>query len=380
MQAHERAVARAAGGRTALNLAGVAPARVGRGQCVVRRDDGWEVTDRLDVSVQVLPDAARPLRTRGRLQAFLGTAEVAATCVLLTVGELAPGARGYAQLRLARPVPAAPGDRIVLRSSERRTIGGAVVVDASPARHGRGGRAAERLAVLERGRPVQVLAQRLRDAGRVGLVDADPAAVAATGGVVVGGVALAAHVADAAREALLAALAAPVSLAAARAATGLGPAAAAGLVEEVVATGDAVREGPRLRAVGAQDPAAAALETVARALAEGGLRPPSPGRLAETSGLPAGVVQEALARLRERGRAVRAGDMWFDAAAVLTARDGARAALADGPMAIGALRDLWGVGRRHAVALAADLDASGLTRRQGELRALRREREGPVGR
>jgi hypothetical protein len=41
-------------------------------------------------------------------------------------------------------------------------------------------------------------------------------------------------------------------------------------------------------------------------------------------------------------------------------------------MTLGALRDLWGVGRRHAVALAAHLDASGLTRRQGDARALRR--------
>jgi hypothetical protein len=41
-------------------------------------------------------------------------------------------------------------------------------------------------------------------------------------------------------------------------------------------------------------------------------------------------------------------------------------------MTLGALRDLWGVGRRHAVALAAHLDASGLTRRPGDARALRR--------
>jgi hypothetical protein len=41
-------------------------------------------------------------------------------------------------------------------------------------------------------------------------------------------------------------------------------------------------------------------------------------------------------------------------------------------MGIGALRDLWGVGRRQAVALAAFLDASGLTRREGDVRVLRR--------
>jgi hypothetical protein len=41
-------------------------------------------------------------------------------------------------------------------------------------------------------------------------------------------------------------------------------------------------------------------------------------------------------------------------------------------MALGELRDLWGVGRRHALALAAHLDASGLTRRVGDRRVLRR--------
>ena len=74
---------------------------------------------------------------------------------------------------------------------------------------------------------------------------------------------------------------------------------------------------------------------------------------------------------------MRAGDLWFDAAAAAGARDHAREALASGPMTLAALRDLWGVGRRHAVALAAHLDASGLTRRQGDARALRRGAASP---
>jgi selenocysteine-specific elongation factor len=375
VQAHERAVARAAGGRTALNLAGVAPRDVPRGACVVRAGDGWTATERLDVALELLPDAGRGLRTHGRLQAFLGTAEVPATCVLLTGPALAPGERGYAELRLGRPVPAAAGDRLVLRSSERRTVGGAVVLDAAPVRDGRRGRgrAARRLAVLDRGQPEHVLAQRLRDAGPDGVAGVDPAAAAAAGGVALpGGVALAPEVAAAARAALVAALDAPLSLAAARAATALGAAAAERLVDHLVAAGEAVRDGPRLRRTGAADPAPAALDAVARELAAGGLRPPARARLAELTGLPAAQVEAALARLRADGRAVRAGDLWFDSARAAGAREHARAALAEGPMTIGALRDLWGVGRRQAMALAAHLDASGLTRRQGDVRALRR--------
>jgi selenocysteine-specific elongation factor len=372
VQAHDRTIARAGGGRTALNLAGLAAADVPRGACVVRAGDGWSATDLLDVALEWLPDAGRRLRTRERLQAFLGTAEVPATCVLLEADALEPGERGDAQLRLGRPVPAAPGDRVVLRSAERRTVGGGAVIDAAPARHGRGGRAAERLAARESGAPARLLAQRLRDAGADGLAaDLDPAAVATAGGTALpGGVALDGAPAAAARGRLLAALASPLSLAAARAATGLGPAAADALIAGLVGAGEVERDGAGVRRPGAGAPTGS--EEVARELAAAGLRPPSVDRLAGAAGLTRAEAEAALGHLRAEGRAVRAGDVWFDAGAVAGAREHARAALASGPMTLGALRDLWGVGRRHAAALAAHLDASGGTRRRGDARELRR--------
>jgi selenocysteine-specific elongation factor len=151
VQVHDRPTGRATGGRVALSLAGIARDRAPRGSCVVRREDGWSAAERLDVALTWLPDAGRPLRTRRRLEAFLGTAETPAACVLLDRDALAAGERGHAQLRLGRPVPAAAGDRLVLRSAERRTVGGAVVIDPHPPRHGRGSGAAERLAAMERG-------------------------------------------------------------------------------------------------------------------------------------------------------------------------------------------------------------------------------------
>ncbi|MBJ7457443.1 MAG: SelB C-terminal domain-containing protein, partial [Thermoleophilia bacterium] len=39
---------------------------------------------------------------------------------------------------------------------------------------------------------------------------------------------------------------------------------------------------------------------------------------------------------------------------------------------LSALRDAWGCGRRQALALAGHLDATGVTRRVGESRVLRR--------
>ena len=299
VQAHDRPIERATGGRVAVNLAGVGRDRAPRGSCVVRREDGWSTTERLDVALTWLPDAGRPLRSRRRLEAFLGTAETPATCVLLDRDALAPGELGYAQLRLGRPVPAAAGDRLVLRSSERRTVGGAVVIDPAPERHGRGSGAAGRLAVIERGEP-----------------SAPPPPPPSE----------------------------PL------------PAAPA-----PVAHDDAV------------------LEEVAAFLAEAGLSPTPPAALAARLGLPEPRVTAALAALRDSGRAVAAGGLWFDAAAAAGARAEAERALAGGPMGLGELRDLWGVSRRHALALAEHLDAQGVTRRVGDERALRRGARGDLG-
>ncbi len=323
-----------------------------------------------------LADAAGPLRTRRRLQAFLGTAEVGATCVLLDGDAIAPGGEGYVQLRLDRPVPAEACDRLVLRSAERRTVGGGAVVDPSPRRHGRGAGASGRLAVLERGDPGEVLALRLSEAGPAGLDAAglDPAALAAAGAALLPtGVALDAATAARARGAALAAVgegSAPP--AAAAAASGLGGRAAEALLAALTAEGALVRDGVRLRRPGAASPADPASDGVAALLAAGGLRPPGPAELAERTGLDAGRLRAVLAALRAEGRVVAGGDLWFDAVAAGAAAERAAEALATGPKSLAELRDLWGVGRRQALALAAHLDASGLTRRVGERRVLRR--------
>jgi selenocysteine-specific elongation factor len=300
VQAHDRPIERATGGRVAVNLAGVGRARAPRGSCVVRREDGWSATERLDVALTWLADAGRPLRSRRRLEAFLGTAEAPATCVLLDRDALAPGELGYAQLRLGRPVPAVAGDRLVLRSSERRTVGGAVVIDPAPERHGRGSGAAERLAAIERGEPSASPPPRPSEPH-----PGPPPAPVAHGGAV--------------------------------------------------------------------------LDEVAAALAEGGLSPPPPAALADRLALPEPRVTAALAALRDAGGAVAAGGLWFDAAAAAGARAEAERALTGGPMTLGELRDLWGVSRRRALALAEHLDARGVTRRVGEGRVLRRGARGDVG-
>ena len=109
-----------------------------------------------------------------------------------------------------------------------------------------------------------------------------------------------------------------------------------------------------------------------RLLEDAGLRPPGPAELGERLGVDRAHLDAAVRELRNEGAVVGAGDLWFAAAAAASARQRAAEALTRGPMSIGELRDLWGVGRRHALALAAHLDASGLTRRVGDERVLRR--------
>jgi selenocysteine-specific elongation factor len=375
VEAHDAPVPEASGGRAALALAGIAREDAPRGSCVVLAGEGWSPSERLDVRVRWLADAGGPLRTRRRLQAFLGTAETQATCILLGDGEIPPGGEGYAQLRLERPVPAEAGDRLVLRSAERRTVGGAVVVDPAPRRHGRGSPAAARLAALERGDPLELLRMRLDDAGPAGLDPAgiEPALLEAAGAVVLpGGPALDPAVASRARAAALAATAeGSVPLATCAGASGLAEPAAEALVDALVAEGALVRDGARVARPGAAgaDPAA---ERIAALAAEGGLRPASAAELAERAGVAPERARAALGALRAAGRVVPAGDLWLDAGAAAEARERAVAALAEGPMGIAELRDAWGVGRRHALALAAHLDAAGLTRRIGDRRVLRR--------
>jgi selenocysteine-specific elongation factor len=369
VQVHDRPAEAATGGRVALNLAGVERDRVGRGACVVRAADGWRPASLLDVAVDWLPGEGAPLRTRRRLQAFLGTAEVPGTVVLLEGDAIPPGGRGYAQLRLEAPVPAEVGDRVVLRSAARRTVGGGVVIDAAPERHGRGARVGERLALLESGDPAAVAALRLHEAGAAGL---PPSAEAeAAGGVHLGERVVSSGVAERARSAVLAAVGeGGAPLAEAQAASGLPAPLADALIASLVAGGALAREGSRLVPPGrAHDPA---LDAIAAALDEGGLRPPPPSELADRAGVDPRLLAAALARLRDEGRAVHAGDLWFSAAAAAEARSVAADALAAGALRVSELRDLWGVGRRQALALAAHLDQSGLTRREGDLRVLRR--------
>jgi selenocysteine-specific elongation factor len=145
VQVHDEPCERAeAGQRVALNLAGVARDEVARGDVIVATAD-LEPSFRVDVSLSWATPDARPEHGT-RVAVHHGTRESPARLAEL-------GGR-YFQLRLEQPLVPARGDRVVIRSlAPPDTLGGGVILDPDPPRHGPSRDLLARLARLERGEP-----------------------------------------------------------------------------------------------------------------------------------------------------------------------------------------------------------------------------------
>lgn len=152
------------GTRVAVNLVGVHHSAVARG-AVLAPPATLHPTTLLDVQLRVLADAPAPLTQNAGLDLFLGAAEVRCRLTLLDATALEPGASGWVQLRLERPLVAVRGDRCILRvPSPSRTVAGGTIVDPHPPRHRRF--RPEVIAGLEtraQGDPAELLLQALGD-------------------------------------------------------------------------------------------------------------------------------------------------------------------------------------------------------------------------
>jgi selenocysteine-specific elongation factor len=159
VEVHDEAVERAgAGQRVALNLAGVDRDEVARGDVIVGeaaraatdgvaspRDAPLAATYRVDVALSWATPDSRP-GGGARVAVHHGTRETAARLAEL-------GGRFF-QLRLEEPIVPAYGDRLVIRSlAPPDTLGGGIVLDPAPRRHGPSRDVLARLARLERGEP-----------------------------------------------------------------------------------------------------------------------------------------------------------------------------------------------------------------------------------
>jgi selenocysteine-specific elongation factor len=137
VQVHDQPVESAAAGqRVAVALVGAERREAQRGDSLAE-PGSLAVGYRLDCDIAVLEGAPQPLRSGARVTVHLATAETPARVAVRGQETIEPGAEGRVQLRLARPVAAAAGDRVVLRlTGPPVTLGGGVVVDATPTRSG----------------------------------------------------------------------------------------------------------------------------------------------------------------------------------------------------------------------------------------------------
>jgi selenocysteine-specific elongation factor len=348
VQVHDEAVDRAAAGqRVAVNLAGVERGDVERGDVLV--EPGWfPVSYRVDVRLEKLDEVPAAVTVH------LGTSAVPARVAH----------RGaYAQLRLAEPVLAVRGDRVVLRTET--TVAGATVLDPLPPR----GVDGARLATLEEGDPQQIVRALVH---------------------------------------------APVALSALRAHGLLAPSEVAAGLAAVTTAGDHVyadawldelREtvGARLRAHAAASPldpgvpiaelvpdepwtphvldrlafdrrdgklylagAAGSLDAHAEAAAELELRL-GQEEIVKLDDRPLGTFLEQQGALRIVGDGYAVSSVLYDRGVTL---------LPELPeITIAGFRDALGVGRRTAQLLLERYDGDGLTRRIGDRRVLRRVRD-----
>ena len=131
VEVHGRSFERVgAGQRVAVNLAGVRRADLDRGDVIVSAGAAMRPSYRLDVELHVR--GPTDALAGQRVQVHHGTRNAPARVVPLSDD-------GLGQLRLESPLIARRGDRVVIRQiAPADTLGGGVVLDPAPPRHGRG--------------------------------------------------------------------------------------------------------------------------------------------------------------------------------------------------------------------------------------------------
>ena len=336
VQVHDRDVERAEPGqRVAVSLPGLERSEVLRGDVLVEPGT-YPVSYRLDVALEEL----EAIRDGTRVQAHVGTARVLARVV--RVGER------WAQLRLAEPVVAARGDRVILRGET--TLGGGTVLDPAPPRH----RDARRMDLVERGDAAAAIHAPVRADSLRHVLDEAPAGVERAGAWLFSRAwldELESEVVERIRAAD------PID-------PGI-PLPADPWAADVLPLLAFERRGAKLylpgsvASLGARSAEASQLE---RELLAAGVRATK-------------VEDDALARFLEaQGALVRLGAGYaIGSAAFEIAKQALLAECGSaGEITLARFRDVLGIGRRDAQLLLERFDQDGITRRVGDLRVLRR--------
>jgi selenocysteine-specific elongation factor len=369
------------GARTALDLVGIEASELEAGDVLTSRAVPASLA--FDARLRLLERAA-PLGHAMRVRLHHGTRATNARIRLSGTEELQPGESTFARIRPEEPLAVLPGDRFVVRLlTPQVTIGGGTVLDPAPS-----GRRPdpEWLEALERGdasktvplvlarRPEEgMTAEEISLATSVPVAEIEDAAARLPGIEKVGDLYATAEAVEAARERFLEVLRSraderpeepEISVAEARAATGLGPTLADALLEALAASEI------RMTGTGVTLPDAgevpAELEEEARALAE----------KLEGAGAEPPVLEPtpALRLLLKREEAVElGGGLFASSASAGRVLEHIKTVCRDeGEISLAGLRDRLGTSRRFAQAWLEFSDASGVTSRTGDVRVLTR--------
>lgn len=139
IQTHGKTVKTAcAGQRAAINLGGVDQQEIERGM-ILAESGALRPTQVFDAEIEVLNGAKKSLKSRQRVRVHLGTIEsLARLRILNDAGEIEPGEKDFAQIRLETAIATVPFERFILRSySPSQTIAGGRVLDTAATRHRR---------------------------------------------------------------------------------------------------------------------------------------------------------------------------------------------------------------------------------------------------
>jgi selenocysteine-specific elongation factor len=407
VEVHGREVPEAlAGQRTAVALAGVAQSQVPRGAWVLA-PGSLTPSHMLDVKLRVLADAPRELRHRQRVRFHLGASEILGRVSLLQGDRLEPGESAYAQLRLEAQAVAERGDRFVVRSySPARAIaGGTVILPVAPKRRrsraaveelerAETGTAEDKLVAVLEAAPLDVpLAEAageaglsseeaagalriLEEAGRVERIDGNRVIAAS----------VLARLRDRAEQLVRETQAAnPYRWGMARGELksrlhrSLGGGLFDRLVGDLTASGQMHRREDQLRVgepeLSLSEEQVSRVTRVAEALEAGEMTPPTVKELEADLGF---VPGEMLEYLTFAGRAVKlTPDLYYPAARLEDLKQGVEAFFqSQETLAVGDLRERWGMSRKYSVPVLEYLDKLGWTRRSGDVRIPGRAIEG----
>ena len=348
LQTHGERIERARpGSRVAVNVTGIDHHQTARGDALVHPND-WHACIRFDASLQVLGSLAHPVTRRGAYAAYIGSGEHAVNVRILQAPSIEPGGSGFVRVHLPCALPLAPGDRFVLRDHGRgETVGGGEVLDVAPVRP------------ASKAHPTHSIERLVAERGSVPLAELQRL----SGGEAWSGAVLAGHSAidqallDGERLRIRALIteAGPPGFEAA-VLDDRGRAVLELLAEEP--GGDIAMRGGRAIFVAAADPLAD--HPFVAALVASPFSPPDPD----------GVDPVELRELVRRGVVVKRDDLYFASVAVT---DAARV-VADllrthtEGVTMSQVREALGTSRKYALPLMAELDATGITRRRGDVR------------